>query len=334
MAAAPKISFSCDTLAILNSHIQLQITKRTNNMDTRTITTNRLSESVIAVPPLCRDSSLQVSTSENERLVRFMESGGVNTLLYGGNAVFYHSRVSEYAKILQMLTEIVSDETLVVPAVGPAFGTMMDQAEVLQDFEFPTVMVLPQKDIADPGGIAAGLRRFVDAYGKPIVLYLKHDQWLPADLVGKMHRNGIISWIKYAVVRENSSVDQYLTEVLEQVPSEIVVSGIGEQPAIIHLRDFEIASFTSGCVCVNPALSMKMLAAIKAKDFEAAESIRRQFLGLEDLRNGINPIRVLHRAVELAGIAETGPMYPMLGELDAAQTTTVGQAANALKLIS
>lgn len=302
-------------------------------MDTRTITPARLAESVIAVPPLARNAGLSIDRAENQRLVRYIEAGGVNTLLYGGNAVLYHTRVSEYALLLQTLTEIAGPNTLMVPSVGPAFGTMMDQAEILRDFAFPTVMILPQREIADEHGIASGIKRFVDVYGKPIVLYLKHDRWLSPEIVGKMYRSGIISWIKYAVVREDTSKDSYLSEVLQQVPSEIVVSGIGEQPAIIHLRDFEIGSFTSGCVCVNPKRSMDMLAAIKRGDYETAEKIRMQFCGLEDLRNAIQPIRVLHRAVELAEIANTGPMMPMLGELDAAQTSQVASAAVALRAI-
>ncbi len=44
---------------------------------------------------------------------------------------------------------------------------------------------------------------------------------------------------------------------------------------------------------------MDMLSAIKHGDFATAESIRKQFCGLEDLRNSIQPIRVLHRALEL-----------------------------------
>lgn len=300
-------------------------------MDTRTITPARLAESVIAVPPLARNSGLTIDRAENQRLVHHIEAGGVNTLLYGGNAVLYHTRLSEYALLLQTLTEIAGPDTLVVPSVGPAYGTMMDQAEILQDFAFPTVMILPQREIADEHGIASGIRRFVDAYGKQVVLYLKHDRWLSPELVGKMYRSGIISWIKYAVVREDTFNDVYLREVLQQVPSEIVVSGIGEQPAIIHLRDFEIGSFTSGCVCVNPKRSMEMLDAIQQNDFFTAETIRQQFSGLEDLRNRIQPIRVLHRAVELADIANTGPMLPMLGELDATQTSHVAAAAMALK---
>ena len=299
-------------------------------MDTNTITPTRLAESVIAVPPLARDSSLMVSESENKKIVQHIESGGVNTLLYGGNAVFYHIRLSEYEKVLGVLTEVAAEDTLVVPAVGPTYGVMMDQVEVLRDFDFPTVMILPQVEVADPNGIAAGIRRFVDAYGKPIVLYLKHDGWLPPELVGKMHASGIISWIKYAVVRDNPSEDKYLDQVLGQVPGNIVVSGIGEQPAIIHMRDFGVGSFTSGCVCVNPSKSTEMLKAIQDSRFDQAEGLRSEFEALEDLRNSINPIRVLHRAIELAGIANTGPMLPLLGELTASETSTVAAAASEL----
>ncbi|MCA9134380.1 MAG: hypothetical protein KDA45_14525, partial [Planctomycetales bacterium] len=137
-------------------------------MDKRVITPTRLAESVIAVPPLARDSILRIQSQENEKIVRHIEAGGVNTLLYGGNAVLYHVRPSEYARLLQVLTEIAGENTLMIPSVGPAYGTMMDQAEVLQDFEFPTAMILPQKDVADAAGIASGIRRFVEAYGKPI----------------------------------------------------------------------------------------------------------------------------------------------------------------------
>ena len=303
-------------------------------MDTAPITPARLADSVLAVPPLCRDSSLRINVEENRKLVQFMETAGVNTLLYGGNAVLYHVRLSEYEQLLQCLAEIAGDQTLMIPSVGPAFGTMMDQLEVLRDFDFPTVMILPQTDVSDPSGRAQGIRKFVDAYQKPVVLYLKHDRWLEPETVGKLYSGGHISWIKYAVVRDNPSNDDYLREVLAHVPGDIVVSGIGEQPAIVHLDEFDMVSFTSGCVCVNPAKSMKMLRRIQASQLDDAEAIRKEFCGLEDLRNGINPIRVLHRAVELCGIAQTGPMLPMLGELSAEETTQVGQAADELRSLS
>lgn len=299
-------------------------------MDTEPITAARLAASVVAVPPLARRSDFAIDREQNSRLVKYLENDGISTLLYGGNAILYHVRLTEFADLLSLLTDIAAPNTLMVPSVGPAFGTMMDQADILADFDFPTVMILPQKEIADAAGIARGVRLFAEKYGKPVVLYLKHDRWLEPATVGKLYRDGLISWVKYAVVRDNPADDKYLREVLEQVPGDIVVSGIGEQPAIIHMRDFGIGSFTSGCVCVAPARSMDMLAAIKAGNYAEAEEIRKKFLPLEDLRNNIQPIRVLHRAVALADIADTGPLLPMLGELTSSDEAAVATAARQL----
>ena len=66
-------------------------------------TTADLHASVIAVPPLCRDASLQMDAGENARLIRHIEAGGVTTLLYGGNANFYNLAPSEFADTLDML---------------------------------------------------------------------------------------------------------------------------------------------------------------------------------------------------------------------------------------
>ncbi len=299
-------------------------------MWTSVVTSDLLAASVIAVPPLARDVHRKLSVLENTKIIRAIEAGGVSTLLYGGNAVFYHMRLTEYADALSMLADAASQNTWIVPSVGPTYGIMMDQAQVLKDYDFPTVMILPQKEIADEAGIATGIRLFVEQYGKPIVLYLKHDRWLSPSIVDSLVRDGLVSWIKYAVVRENPSIDPYLTEILSSVPAKIVVSGIGEQPAIIHLRDFGVGGFTSGCVCVAPARSMAMLKAIQAQDFAKAESIRASFGPLEDLRNSIQPIRVLHEAVAAAGIAETGPMQPLLGELGESHKAAIKQAVQSL----
>lgn len=276
---------------------------------------SQLRESVIAVPPLARDASWQICAEENAKIIRFLEAGGVRSILYGGNAVFYHARMTEYAELLSMLAESSSDETVIIPSIGPAYGLAMDQVDVLRDFDFPTVMLLPSRDVVDQGGIATGVRHLAERLGKPIVLYLKFDRWLDADVVKSLENDGVISWVKYAVVLDDPSQDDYLREIQDVFPSERIVSGIGEQPAIIHLRDFGLAGFTSGCVCVAPDRSMQMMHALHSGDIGLAEEIRQWFVPLEDLRNEIHPIRVLHHAVDLAGIAATGPMLPMLSDL-------------------
>ncbi len=286
----------------------------------------RIRQSVIAVPPLAVDANGRVRPEENAKIIRHITAGGVSHLLYGGNALFYHIRPSLLAECLSMLSELTDDQTCVVPSIGPAYGLMMDQVEVLADFDFPTAMVLPQRDIADDAGIATGIRHAAEKLGRPLVVYLKFDRWLKPETVRKLEADGAISWIKYAVVREDERQDDYLRELLQVFPAERMVSGIGEQPAIVHLRDFGLGGFTSGCVCVSPAKSQQMLHAIVAGRFDEAEAIRRYFRPLEDLRNGINPIRVLHEAVELAGIAQTGPLLPLVSPLDDASRQQIREA--------
>ncbi|MDA7865091.1 dihydrodipicolinate synthase family protein [bacterium] len=284
-------------------------------MNTAPFAAAQLRESVIAVPPLARDSSLDICEQENRKIIGFLEAGGVRSLLYGGNAVLYHARLSEYASLLQMLAETASDQTVVVPSLGPAFGLAMDQAAILREYDFPTAMLLPSRDAVDQVGIATGVRQLAEAVGKPLVLYLKFDRWLNPELIKSLEEDGVISWLKYAVVKDDPSQDDYLREVLDVFPAERIVSGIGEQPAIIHLRDFGVGGFTSGCVCVAPEKSIQMMNAIHSGNFDLAETLREWFCPLENLRNEINPIKVLHRAVELAGIANTGPMQPLLSDV-------------------
>ena len=59
--------------------------------------------------------------------------------------------------------------------------------------------------------------------------------------------------------------------------------------------------------------------------------LRELFMPLEDLRDGISPLRVLHAAVHLAGIADTGPLLPYLSNVtDAKQLADIERAAKAL----
>ena len=71
--------------------------------------------------------------------------------------------------------------------------------------------------------------------------------------------------------------------------------------------------------------------ALQAGDIATAGTIRSQFLPFEDLRDAHSPLRVLHEGVQLAGIAETGPMQPLLSNIDDESLLgEIGRAAVAL----
>ncbi len=295
-----------------------------------TYTPADIHHSVISVPPLCRDASLKVCAAENAKLIRHIEAGGVSILLYGGNANFYNIAPSEYADVLDMLAQHAAPETWVVPSVGPYFGTMMDQADVLKTRKFPTAMVLPAVAVSSPEGVRVAVMKFVERAGIPAVLYVKDEKYVTPQVVKALVEAGVISWIKYAVVRPDPAVDPLLRAIVDAVDPALIVSGIGEQPIIAHWQTFGVRAFTSGCVCVAPRRSQEMLCALQAGDPAKAEAIRERFNTLESLRNAHGPISVLHRAVALAGIAETGPALPLLAELDAHLHDPVREAASGL----
>jgi dihydrodipicolinate synthase/N-acetylneuraminate lyase len=296
----------------------------------KTLTPGILGESVIAVPPLCRNADYSLNGSENSKLVRSLEVAGVRTLLYGGNANFYHLPISEYAHTVSLIAQLAGPQTLVIPSAGPTYGLMLEQARILRNHSFPTAMILPQQGVTTSAGVEAGVRKFVELSGNPALLYIKDAGYIEVENVATLAKDGMLSGIKYAIVRPEPADDPYLRKLVEHVDPKIIVSGIGEQPAIVHVRDFKLAGFTSGCVCVAPNNSTKLLTALRRCEYAAAEKIRAIFRPLEDLRNSINPIRVLHEAVRLAGIADTGPLMPLLSNLEQKFHYQVAAAAKAL----
>ena len=169
-----------------------------------------------------------------------------------------------------------------------------------------------------------------DNTDKPAVFYIKFEGYIKPEMVKSLVDDGLVSWIKHAIVRDDPSEDACLSQLTDLVDPGIIVSGIGEQPAIVHLRDFGINGFTSGCVCVRPDLSQAMLEAIKAGKYDRAEEIREVCRPLEDHRNSIKSIGMLHEAVAEAGIAETGPILPHLSGLTAEERSEVDDTARSL----
>jgi dihydrodipicolinate synthase/N-acetylneuraminate lyase len=299
-------------------------------MKTSPITKADLDRSVISVPPLCRDANLRSDAQQNALLIKHIEQGGVSTLLYGGNANFYNIALSEFEEVLDQLEAGAAADTWIVPSVGPYFGFAMDQAAILKKRRFPTAMLLPTTAVSNPEGVRNAVLRWTEKAGIPAVLYVKDEGYVTPSVVKALVDAGVISWIKYAVVRKDPAEDNLLRGIVDAVGTDLLVSGIGEQPAIIHWQNFGVKAYTSGCVCVAPAPSQKMLRAMQAGDFNTAEAIRASYEGLENLRNSHGPIPVLHTAVELAGIAKTGPLLPLLASLPESLKAPIELAAKAL----
>jgi dihydrodipicolinate synthase/N-acetylneuraminate lyase len=300
-------------------------------MKTDAVTPADLARSVIAVPPLARARNGAVSVAENRKIVEWMAAGGVSTFLYGGNANFYNLGLLEFPLTLEVLAGIAPKDAWVIPSIGPDFGKALDQVAILKSFDFPTAMALPMASATRPAGVATGLRRLADAYGRPVIAYVRSEAYLTVADIAALLADGVVASLKYAVERKDPGDDRFLAALVDAAGRERIVSGMGERPAVVHLAHFGLAGFTSGSVSIAPHLSMAMLGALKAGDAAAAEAIRGHFLGFEDLRDRHGQIVVLHDGVRLAGIADTGPLQPFLAGLEDELLGAAGAAAVALR---
>jgi dihydrodipicolinate synthase/N-acetylneuraminate lyase len=285
---------------------------------------NQNLEGVFAVPPLARkgDQQRSLDFEQNDLIVRHILGGGITRLLYGGNAFLYHVTLAEFEAMLEWLSGQHKDAWL-VPGIGPSFGRSMDQAPLIRKYQFSTVMLLPCADPRDAKGLERGYREIAEVANCKLIVYLKDEENLGPDktagldAVARLVEDGTCIGIKYAVVREDPNEDLFLDALLARVDRKYVISGIGERPAVVHLRDRQLSGFTTGSGCIAPHLSQKLFEALSRKDYSTAEELREKFIPLEDLRDAWGPARVLHHATALAGIAQTGPVPPYVSELTA-----------------
>ena len=164
----------------------------------------------------------------------------------------------------------------------------------------------------------------------PMIAYVRANNYIaPADIAA-LFADGVLCSLKYAFEPKDPADDPYLSAIIDAAGTERLVSGIGERPAILHWTRFGVHAFTSGSVSIAPNLSMAVLAALKAGDVARAEQIREKFLPFEDQRDAHSQIVVLHDALRLVGIADTGPISPLLASLDEGTVPAVTNTARAL----
>lgn len=300
-------------------------------MKTSPVTVDDLSRSVIAVPPLARNADGTVSRSGNAMLLNHLSKAGIGTVMYGGNANLYHQPVSELEALLSLLTELVAPDTWLIPAVGPDYGKLLDAASIVKDSAVPTVLLLPAASAVTPAGVATGIRRIAERMQKPVFLYINTDQYIQVEDARALIEDGLVCAIKYGVPRALPGEDAYLQQLIDTVDRRRIVSGLGERPVLPHIGKFGLASFTSGLACIAPNAASHLLALLRHGELAAAAETHGRFLPLEDLRDAIGPISVIHDAMALAGIADTGPLLPFLSNIPHSWVKPVRAAAEALR---
>lgn len=299
-------------------------------MRTTAPTAAELARTVVAVPPLALRPDLALAEAECRRMVARCEAGGVRTILWGGNAQLQHWPVSRYGELLAMAEATAGPDTLVVPSLGPDYGKLLDQAAILARSRFPTAMALPMPAHTTPAGVERALAEAAERAGRPLLAYVRAAGYLdPLGLARLVARDAVLA-VKYGVPVPAAGRDAYLDALVSAIGRERILSGSGELLAVPHLLDYGLAGFTSGCVCLAPRLCGRVLLALRRGDRAEVERLLPPIRALESLRERHGLVRVLHDAVRLAGLAETGPILPMLSSCEPELLPEIATAARAL----
>jgi dihydrodipicolinate synthase/N-acetylneuraminate lyase len=284
---------------------------------------------VFAVPPLARGEDGALSRAANQRMIRHIEGGGLTMMMYGGNANFYHLAGRDYAETLEMLVELAGKDSWVIPSAGPDFGKLMEAAPILRELRFPSVMMLPAAPTT-PSGVARGARLFAERLNRPVILYVKAPGYVDPGDAKRLIADGVVLFIKYGIIAPEAASDPYLARLVDAVGPGRIVSGSGEIVALPHLRKHNLFGFTTGCGCIAPASSLALLRAIRQGDWQAAERLEAAFAPLERERERLGPIPSLHGVMGKCGIAEMGPLQPLLSALPDAALADAARAAREL----
>lgn len=303
-------------------------------MKTNDVTPDDLLRCPLALPPMARTAAGEIAVAEQAKILDWLRSGGITTFLYGGCANFFNASVRQYAATLDVVESLAHADDWMIPTIGPDFGKAMDQAEILKGRSFPSAMLLPLAPVT-AAGVATGLRRLSDTIGKPLMVFFKSPDYVRATDLAAMIKDGVLCCVEYGVGGSTDVAEPFLADLLDRTGNcDAIIDGAGERTITIHAR-FGIKGYTSGSGVVAPHLTMALLDALKRDDLTEAARLREFFLELEGLRQAHAPIPVLHDAVRLAGIADTGPIGPFFSNTtDEGVLKAIAAAATKLRAAS
>ncbi len=294
------------------------------------LTPQDYAKSVVAVPPIALTHEGVVAEGANRDIMNHIAAGGITSVLYGGNANLYHFGAESFREALSVLFANCPASLRLLFSIGPDFGKAMDQAGDILRAGVRNVLLLPMGFPSDARGVADGARRLADRLGFGIVLYVKRDGYIDPDALGRLIEDGAVDFVKYAVERSNAASDPYLDALIAAVGKDKIASGMGETPIRDHIGTRGLATFTSGAVCIAPAAANELLFAYRAGEFDLADKLSAPFLEFEKTRARLGGTSVLHDGTTLAGIADCGPLMPLVSNLTEEERAIVRPQIEAL----
>ncbi|WP_412539395.1 dihydrodipicolinate synthase family protein [Longispora sp. K20-0274] len=252
--------------------------------------------------------------------------GGIGVVTPNGNTgEFYALRPAESDRALAVTLDVVGDRAVVLAGVGHDAATAADMAKAAARAGARAVMVhQPVHPYQSVPGWVDYHRTVADAAPDVgVVCYVRHPVVTPAALAALADACPNVLGVKYAL----PDVFALATAVAELGDRLTFSCGLAEGWAPF----FWLAGargFTSGLATVAPALSLELLACLRAGDTEGAMRVWRLVRPLEDLRarhGAEHNVSVVKEALAQLGVcgAAVRPPISGLGPADRAEVTRI-----------
>ena len=268
---------------------------------------------LFAVPPLPRKSDARrtLDLDEAERVAKHIAAGRGHALPLRRQRLSLPRHARRVRIAARLAGRLPARTRWAIPSLGPSFGRALDQAPA------PATAFLPLRDDASlrrpprrprhGGGPARGGRgrRAAPRRLPEVRRRLRLGQGARPRRGGPpRERRRVRGRQVRGRARPIPTKDSYLDGLLRRVDRRRVVSGIGERPAVVHLRDRRPRRASPPARAASPRGRARRFSRLLRRATGAkAERLWGYFQPLEDLRDAWGPARVLHQATELAGIA-------------------------------
>jgi 4-hydroxy-tetrahydrodipicolinate synthase len=235
-------------------------------------------------------------------------AAGISALTVNGNTSEFYGLTFEEARRMQTaVPEIVAGRAVVVAGLGRSVAEACTLARAARADGCDAVMVhQPPDPFRAPRGVAAYVARVAEAAdGLPVLLYLRDDSGGP-DAIAALCAIPGVAGVKWATPNLMT-----LAAARRAAPHLAWICGLAE-PWAPPMHALGARGFTSGVINVAPHLSMAVLRALRANDFDAASAAIAAIEPFEKLRaaegNGAN-VSVVKAALALLG-EDPGPARP------------------------
>jgi 4-hydroxy-tetrahydrodipicolinate synthase len=258
---------------------------------------------VVGIPVVPYREDGTVDRDRTVALAARLIANGISVLTANGNTgEFYALTPDERRLVLESVVSVCNSETTVVAGVGFDVQTAIADARFARDVGANAIMihqpVLPY--LSPDGWIDYNATIAAAVPGLGVLPYLSNPAVSGTHIAALAKRAPNVVGLKYSVPDPVT----FATTRAQAGDGLLWIAGLAESYAPAYWQA-GARGFTSGLVNIAPAVSLNMLAALRAGDYEAAAEVWRGIRYFEELRardRSANNVSVVKEAMHQLGL--------------------------------